>query len=116
MSEAKFLSLAEAAKAFPKIDGRHPHIASVWRARSKGLLARSGKRVKLESVRVGRRIAIPEGAVEHFLRELAAEDMKHFDAPTTPMPPPQPATKASDALRRKQIEAAEAVCRKAGLK
>lgn len=105
--------LKSAAKKFPAVDGRYPHVSAVWRACRKGLLARSGRRIRLEHKRVGRRIVIPNGAVERFLEELAREDLNHFDAPAAPpATAPEPATPA---LRAKQIAAAEAACKKRGI-
>lgn len=115
MTPTKYLSLKEAAKAFPSIEGRHPHVSAVWRMARKGLLSRNGQRIRLDHCRVGRRVCIPLGAVERFLAELTTADTAHFDAPTqrptsAAIPPP-----ASTALRRKQIAAAESACAARGI-
>jgi hypothetical protein len=64
------LSLAGAAKAIPKIDGRHPNTSTVYRWISDGV-----RGVKLDSVRFGRRLCTSQEALQRFVVELS-------DAPT----------------------------------
>lgn len=67
------LSLTEAAKVVPAMDGRRPHTASIWRWCRKGI-RRGAKRVTLRYVRLGRRIGIPRDALSEFFVALAAAD------------------------------------------
>jgi hypothetical protein len=69
----KILSLSEAARSVPPLDGRTPHLASIWRWCRRGI-RRGGTLVKLDYVRVGRRIGIPPEALDKFFRELAEAD------------------------------------------
>lgn len=66
----KHLTLSEAAKVVPKVNGRRPHTNSVWRWCRKGL-----NDVKLEYVRVGRTIMTSEEALQRFFAALARADL-----------------------------------------
>lgn len=74
------LSLSEAAKALPAFNGKRHHTASVWRWCRKGIV-RNATRVTLRYVRVGRRIGIPEGALNEFFVALAAADSIEDSSP-----------------------------------
>ena len=63
------LSLKEAAQSLPKIDGRTPHASSIWRWCTRGL---SG--VKLDHVRLGRRVVTSKEALNRFVNELAQKE------------------------------------------
>jgi hypothetical protein len=77
---ANILSLAEAARAVPAMDGRRPHTASIWRWCRKGIV-RNAKRVTLRYVRVGRRIGIPADALNEFFVALAEADRTEDASP-----------------------------------
>ena len=59
------LSLKEASNSLPKIDGRTPHASSIWRWCTRGL---SG--IKLDHVRLGRRVVTSKEALNRFVNEL----------------------------------------------
>lgn len=65
MGELDLLSVAEAAKRFPKIDGCHPSPKVVRRWAQRGIGG-----IRLESQRVGKRIVIAPDAIDRFLEEL----------------------------------------------
>lgn len=67
------LSLTEAAKAVPALDGKRPHVASIFRWAKSGI-KRGATTVTLRYVRVGRRIGIPREALDEFFVALAAAD------------------------------------------
>lgn len=73
----RMFTLPEAAKRYPQEPP--PHLTSAWRHARKGLLARNGKRVRLEHVRAGGKIFIPEHALMRFFEELAEADQEYFD-------------------------------------
>lgn len=75
----KPLSLKEAAKSLPPIDGKRPHISTIWRWCRKGV-----RGVTLEYVRVGNRVCTSSGALARFVNKLAAADppLEH-SAPAT---------------------------------
>ena len=114
MPPGGLLGISAAARAFPAINGRHPHNAAVWRWCRKGLEARDGSRVKLRHTRLGRQIAIAPSAITEFLDALAAADAAYFDNTTAPAVVSSP-PRASSALRRKQIAAAEVACARRGI-
>ena len=115
-SNCEILSLEGVAKAIPAVDGRQPHLASVWRWCRKGLMARNGQRIHLRHTRIGRRVVVPADAVVEFLDALSVADAAYFADAAAPPIPLDSTLKVSPALRRKQIEAAEAVCIKHGMK
>ena len=69
----RLLSLAEAARAVPPIDGKRPHISTVWRWIRKG-----SKGVRLSHARVGHRICTSEEALGRFFVDLAKAD-EHYE-------------------------------------
>jgi hypothetical protein len=70
-----YLSLGQAAAVSP---GR-PSTNCVWRWCRRGVLARSGTRVRLEHVRVGGKIFTTADWVQSFFAALAAADSAYFD-------------------------------------
>jgi hypothetical protein len=65
----ELLSLSEAAKRVPKLNGRRVHASTIFRWCRRGL---SG--VRLEYVRIGRRMATSAEALNRFFNALAAAD------------------------------------------
>ena len=70
------LTLGQASHLVP---GR-PSTNCMWRWCRKGVLARSGERIRLEHVRIGGRIFTRPAWVEAFGRRLTAADVSYFDA------------------------------------
>ena len=98
------LTLAEAALAVPRVNGRKPHISTMWRWCRKGL-----RGVQLEHVRVTR-ICTSREALNRFFERLA-------DADTRPAPvPPGPTLQARTAGQRdRDVRRAEQTLRAAGI-
>lgn len=67
---SEYLTLAEAAKIAP---GR-PSTTALWRWTRKGLLARSGERIRIPHIRVGRYILIHPDELAAFFKRLAEAD------------------------------------------
>lgn len=67
---SKYLTLAQAAKLAP---GR-PSSCAVWRWARRGVKSRSGRRVRLKHIRVGRRLFTTLVDLEHFFADVAAAD------------------------------------------
>ena len=100
------LSLTEAAKQVPKLNGRRVHASTIFRWCRRGL-----NDIRLEYVRVGRRIATSAEALNRFFNALAAADgdaPAHRHARTTELSP-------SRAARAHDIARAEAKLEEAGL-
>jgi len=70
------ITLGEASHLVP---GR-PSTNCLWRWCRKGVLARSGLRIRLEHVRIGGRIFTRPNWVEEFSQRLTAADVSYFDA------------------------------------
>ncbi|MFO0836894.1 MAG: hypothetical protein U1D55_00085 [Phycisphaerae bacterium] len=106
------LSLTDVAKIAP---GR-PSANCVWRWCRRGVLARSGERIRLEHVRVGGKIFTRRCWLDEFGRRLAEEDARYFSlrAATAKAasghdgsPHAADQTKPSEDRRRAEIAAAE---------
>ena len=116
------ISLTEVAKIAP---GR-PSANCVWRWCRRGVLARSGERIRLEHIRIGGKIFTTRLWLDDFGRRLAAEDAKYFSfseasaaaarASHPPMPPARRThRKLFEERRRAEIAAAERELEEAGI-
>ena len=63
--DEELLTLVEAAKVVPKVDGRRVHVNTLWRWCRKGL-----RGVRLEHLHIGSRIVTSEEAIRRFLTAL----------------------------------------------
>jgi len=88
------LSLADAARALPPIDGKRPHCSTIWRWSKKGLHG-----VYLEYVRLGHRVCTSQEALSRFVNALAAADRLHSVATPMKIKSPSPAAR-SQAIER----------------
>lgn len=70
-----YLKLSEAAKLLP---GR-PSAICLWRWCRHGLKTRTGEKVRLAHVRVGRNIMVTPQDCNEFFRRVAEGDAEHFD-------------------------------------
>lgn len=95
------MSLSRAARFVPALDGKPPNPSTVWRWAMVGI-----RGVRLEYTRVGRKIATSKPALIRFFAALAAADT----------PSPRSGAKGRTAAQRQRdIEAAEATCKKFGI-
>lgn len=101
----RIMSLTEAAKSLPRLNGRRPAISTLWRWARKGV-----RGVRLDYIRVGRGIATSAEALSRFFNALADVDAQE-----------QPAARAgataptlSSRVRQQQQATADEVLRKAG--
>lgn len=62
----ELLSLAQAAAACPVVDGKRPHLSSIWRWMKKGC-----RGVYLEHIRVGSHMCTTRKALEEFFQATA---------------------------------------------
>ncbi len=106
----QLLSLTEATKVMPRVNGKRPAISTLWRWCRKGING-----VHLEYLRLGRNILTTEAALFRFFAALAAADR-----PLTPPAPfvpswagrPRPATEAQ---RQRSLEEADRILREIGI-
>ncbi len=104
INHEELLSLGQAAKALPSIDGKNPHKSSIWRWITKGL-----GEVRLEHVRVGRRVCTSREALNRFVNALANHEARSLVASVKATNP------QSSKKRLAQIKSAEITLQKAGL-
>lgn len=75
----ELLSLKAARELCPKVDGKRPSLAAIWRWCQRG-----NGGVKLEFVRVGRQIATTRPALERFFHDCTLASQKKVEAPKAP--------------------------------
>lgn len=93
----EYLSLSQAARAVPTVDGRQPSPSTVWRWMSSGL--RGG--VKLRHVRIGHRTVTTRPWLDEFFQALAwAEPPARTPEPCTAAPRPRTAKQRERAIER----------------
>jgi hypothetical protein len=73
---SEHLALTQAAKIAP---GR-PSVNCMWRWCRRGVLARTGERVRLQHIRIGGKILTRRDWLEDFGRRLAEADTAYFEA------------------------------------
>ena len=71
------VSLTEATKVIPKLNGKRPSVCTLWRWCRKGLHG-----VSLEYIRVGRNIATSRQALDRFFNALAPRRTSRSSRPT----------------------------------
>ena len=112
------LTMTEAAKIAP---GR-PSTNCIWRWCRRGVLARTGERVRLQHVRIGGKIFTMARWLDEFGSHLAEADAVHFSlSEDDSCPPPSRPSRRNahrerfDQHRRESIEHADQELRNAGL-
>ena len=108
-AEEQLITLAEAAKHLPKVDGKKVSVCTLWRWCRRGL-----RGAFLEYVRVGRKICTTREAMLRFFSELA--DLDDRIAPDTRSQPRvlkrPPLTSRQ---RQRALAEADAVLERAGI-
>lgn len=102
MSESEYLSLSQAAKAVPKIDGKRPATSTIFRWMKDGI-----RGVRLEHWRIGRRIVTTEAALAEFFKATAEAPARNT--------PREPRTTRTPKQRERDIDAAMARLEARGL-
>ena len=104
INEDELLTLGEASRRFPTIDGKRPSTNSMWRWCRRGV-----RGIRLGYVRVGRKICTTPAAINAFCNELAEAD--ELPAAT----PPVTSSPRTDHQRAKAIADAERELSNAGI-
>ena len=104
-----YITLTQAAKLAP---GR-PSINCIWRWCRKGVLARSGQRIRLQHVRIGGKLYTTADWLAQFGQSLAEADANYFKldgqvAVRQPSPGTRTEKQRQVAIERAQRELAEA--------
>ena len=82
LKHEEILSLKDAANSIPAIDGKSPHLSTVWRWARKGLNG-----VRLDYVRIGRRVCTSREAINRFVNALAEKDAESLSRAIPPRSP-----------------------------
>jgi len=90
-TKEELLSLSEAAKRVPTLNGRRIHSSTIFRWCRRGL-----RGVRLEYIRVGRRMATTAEALDRFYRDLARADGEAPESRPAPEAPKSPSQAARD--------------------
>ncbi len=105
------LSLSEAARRLPAIDGKRPHASTLWRWCRKGV---GPDHTRLEYLRFGHRIVTSVEAIQRFTERLAEAD-SNYEHPEYSPPTKRPSSSTLSTRRTKAIADAEAQCEAAGI-
>ena len=103
----ELLSLTEATKVMPKVNGKRPAVSTLWRWCRRGLNG-----VRLEYLRIGRNIVTSREALDRFFAALAAADAPLAERPRLQVSLP---TKINDKARQRSIDDAERILQEAGI-
>ena len=104
LQNEQLLSLTDATKAIPLIDGKRPHVSTIWRWCRRGV-----RGVRLEYVRLGHRVCTSIEALSRFSQQLAEADQLELATP------PSIPKRRSDKQQQKRIAAAERTLERAGI-
>ncbi len=105
-----YITLTQAAKLAP---GR-PSVNCIWRWCRKGVLARDGRRVRLEHVRIGGKLFSSVRWMAEFGQALAESDVHYFSLDEQARPTPQPRGR-TESQRQAAIERAERELKEMGV-
>lgn len=100
----ELLGLAQAAKRLPKApSGKKISTSTIYRWANRGLVGKSGERIRLETIMFGGQMCTTAEALQRYFNRLSD------DRPIV-VPEPQLSKR-----RQREIEAAERFCREQGL-
>lgn len=91
LHKEQLLSLTDATKSLPPIDGKRPHVSTLWRWCRRGL-----RGVRLEHVRIGHRVCTSTDALSRFVNRLAEAE----PAPRPRDPEPEPKIRTPERRQR----------------
>lgn len=94
-------TLTEATKLIPPVNGHRPSTTAIWRWCTKGL---GPDRIRLEHVRIGRRVCTSQEAINRFLNATAESAAERLSAPPA-MPAPKARTRSNRERQRALTEA-----------
>lgn len=106
----ELLTLPEAARTLPRVGGKRPSCTTLWRWCCKGI---GPDRIRLEHVRVGRRVVTTREALGRFMAATAEAAADRLTPPAA-MPAPKPRTR-TDKQRQRAVADAMAELRAAGV-
>jgi len=105
-ADEQLITLTEATKLLPEVDGRKPAVCTLWRWCRKGL-----RGMFLEYVRVGRKICTTREALLRFFTDLAELDEKASPS----APPLSTRTPVTSRQRQRALAEADRILEEAGI-
>ena len=111
LATGDLISLSKAAPMLA-VDGRTPSPTALWRFAAKGVLV-NGERVKLPTLRLGRRTTTTAAAVALFKAALAQASAARADQPAQYVPDRHP--NRTESRRNQEVEAAVRRLEQAGI-
>lgn len=109
IQQENLLSLTEAAKVLPKVNGRKPAVSTLWRWCRKGL-----RGVRLDYLRIGRNIVTSPQALHRFFAELVEVDKK-LESKSSAKIKRLKKRGISSKARLRSLEQADAILERAGI-
>jgi hypothetical protein len=79
----ELLTLPEAARTLPRLDGKRPSCTTIWRWCTKGV---GPDRIRLEHIRMGRRVATTREALGRFMAATADAATERLSLPAPAIP------------------------------
>ena len=107
--DERLITLSEAAKLLPRVNGKRPAICTLWRWCRKGL-----RGVFLEYVRVGRKICTTREALLRFFTDLAKID-ERIEPDRYAKPASFKRTPITSRQRQRALAEADAILGEAGI-
>jgi len=105
----ELITLTEAARLLPRIDGKKVSVCTVWRWAHRGLRGEH-----LEYARVGRRVCTSPEALQRFFTRLVELD-ERVPPDTRSLPPGLKRSPVTSKQRQRALAEADAVLRRAGI-
>ena len=107
--DEELMTLTQAAKCLPKVDGKKPCVCTLWRWCRTGL-----RGVFLQHVRVGRRVCTTRSALLRFFSAVAELDQQAA-APARSQPRTLKRRPITSRRRQRALAEADAVLKRAGI-
>jgi len=107
--DEQLITLTEATKILPKVNGKRPAVCTLWRWCRKGL-----RGVYIEYVRVGRKICTTREALLRFFTELAEID-ERIEPDRYSKPTFAKGTPITSRQRQRALAEADAILEEAGI-
>ena len=101
--KGNLLSFSEVTKIVPN----RPSTSAIWRWCRKGQKSRSGEIIRLEHVRIGKKIYTSAESLHDYFKEMAQSDAKYFDGQKTFNHKKTNKTRTSDQKNKPITEAEE---------
>ncbi len=106
---SEWMTLSDVARKIPRRNGKRVNTSTIWRWCRKGV-----RGVHLKYAKIGRNIVVSPSDLHAFFETLAEADSAD-QSPTTATRKRKPRRRVNNAVRQREIDAANAVLIKAGI-